>query len=77
MEVSSKEINNGQVLIEDQLYRLEGGDEESDKTESPSQGSAQDAFDKLIKKTYDKDCGQFFQRLDKLKRLNSVGNSSI
>ena len=36
IEVSSKEINNGQVLIEDQLYRLEGGHEYSDKTDSPS-----------------------------------------
>lgn len=35
-----------------------------------------DAFDRLIKKTYDRDCEKFFQRIDKLKRMNSCGGSS-
>ena len=78
MELTNKVSVNGQVLIEDQLYRLEGEEDESDATDTPSQETeeGEDAFDKLIQKTYDKDCGQFFQRLDKLKRLNSVGNLS-
>ena len=36
----------------------------------------EDAFDRLIKKTYDRDCEKFFQRIDKLKRMNSCGGSS-
>ena len=59
MELTNKVSVNGQVLIEDQLYRLEGEEDESDATDTPSQETeaGEDAFDKLIQKTYDKDCG--------------------
>ena len=30
----------------------------------------------MIKKTYDRDCEKFFQRIDKLKRLNSCEGGS-
>ena len=33
-------------------------------------------FDRVIKKTFDRDCQKFFQRIDKLKRMNSCGHSS-
>ena len=41
-----------------------------------AESDEEDAFDRLIKKTYDRDCEKFFQRIDKLKRMNSCGGSS-
>ena len=55
-----------------------GGRERDDDAGTPKEvdSDEEDAFDRLIKKTYDRDCEKFFQRIDKLKSGGSMSQRS-
>lgn len=63
------------LLIQDEINAI-GATIAANEIEAENNSADEDAFDRLIKKTYDRDCEKFFQRIDKLKRMNSCGGSS-